>query len=137
MSNKVSVKIKYQKVNEHEIPPDDDTVDADEFKDIENEEQSHPLESSNFLVKVCHYLFHIWVFKLISQTLQTNDLPQYPKKMKIAYIYQQWMKIYNERKNKNLSTKTLSMIFHTEKYTIIIIIILNGISILAINYTTF
>eukprot|EP01084_Bolivina_argentea_P308100 532648_1 len=29
------------------------------------------------------------------------------------------------------------MIFHTEKYTIIIIIILNGISILAINYTTF
>ncbi len=65
MSNKVhvKVKVKYQKVNQPEISPNDEEFDHEAE---ETEEQSHPLESSNFLVTIIQYVFHIWVFKLIS-----------------------------------------------------------------------
>eukprot|EP01084_Bolivina_argentea_P191240 328518_1 len=135
MSNKQAVQ--YQKIEILDI-------DTDIEADIENEEEEkHPLESERFWVKLYHYLFHIWIFKLIRITqkprLDFMDITQSPKHMTIRYNYEKWIKIYNNKSiiNKNVAPSSLWMIFNFDKETIISSIILNGINTLGVVYVQF
>eukprot|EP01084_Bolivina_argentea_P008009 14988_1 len=94
--------IKYEKVN----------LNSDE------EKLPHPLESKSFCIRIMHYVFHIWIFNLMKQKpSNTNDIPTPPTFVTVEHSHKEWMKIYKKRKNKHLSTTTLSMIYHTEQYT--------------------
>eukprot|EP01084_Bolivina_argentea_P133062 234812_1 len=100
---------------------EDEGLDSDPDEDPDEEKQAiHPLESHSLCFKIMHHLFHFWVFDLISKSskkksFSLDDIPQLPQQMTATYSYNKWMKVYNDRKSKNLSINTLSMVYHTEK----------------------
>eukprot|EP01084_Bolivina_argentea_P008012 14996_1 len=111
--------------------------------DIDDETDGipHPLDSNSFYLKILHWLFHIWVFRLVTicskPNLDTNDLPKLPQYQTVSYSYKNWNKIYDERKNENLSTTTLSMIYHTEKRLMITLLIFMPVATCILSYIIF
>eukprot|EP01084_Bolivina_argentea_P058751 107258_1 len=118
----------YEKTNSNDI---DDETDG----------RPHPLESNSICLKILHWLFHIWVFALVKicskPNLDTNDLPKLPQHQTVNYSYKNWIKIYNERKNKHLSTTILSMIYHTEKRLMIALLIFIPFTASILSYMIF
>eukprot|EP01084_Bolivina_argentea_P242118 406274_1 len=89
----------------------------------ENHDQVH--SESSILDQILNGAFYSWIFKFVSmKTVDFEYLPDLPPTSTTHVAYANWQRIFRQQKHQNKSTSTTSMIYHTERYEIIKIIIL-------------
>eukprot|EP01083_Nonionella_stella_P000685 1946_1 len=111
----------------HSRIPDTDQ-EEDEY---EESAPKHALDSPSICVKLANHSLFLWIFKELKlKVIEFADITSMPNNIKVTHSYAIWRTIYNQRQHNNLSISTKSLIYHTQKHSIHLIIFLQLVATL-------